>query len=96
MKPEAYQHQIYAISRLNANGRVVIPAAIREKMGLKLGEAVIMTLEDGVLRIEPHLRSIRRVQEEFKQFAKPGVLASDELIADRRKEAWQEMEKGRG
>ncbi len=85
-----------AISRLNANGRIVIPALIREKMGIKPGDAVFMMLEDGVLRIESHMSKIRRIQEEFKPFAKPGVLASDELIAERREEARREMEEWRG
>ena len=84
-----------AISRLNANGRIVIPVAIREKMGIKPGDAVFMTLEDGVLRMESHMSRIRRIQEEFKPFAKPGVLASDELIAERREEARREMEEWR-
>ena len=37
-----------------------------------------------------------RIQEEFKKFATPGTLASDELIADRREEARREMEESLG
>ena len=74
-------------SRVNDNGRIVIPANIRKSMGLKPGDVVVMSLEDGVLRIESQLARIRRIQEEFKKFATPGTLASDELIADRREEA---------
>jgi hypothetical protein len=51
-----------------------------------------MTLENGVLKIESHRARIRKIQSEFEQFAKPGVLASDQLIADRREEARLEME----
>jgi AbrB family looped-hinge helix DNA binding protein len=83
-------------SRLNDNGRIVIPATIRKSMGLKPGDVVVMSLEDGVLRIESHLARIRRIQEEFKKFATPGTLASDELIADRREEARREMEESLG
>ena len=39
--------------RINENGRVVIPAVIRKGMSLKLGDSVVMSLEDGVLHIEP-------------------------------------------
>ena len=42
-------------------------------MGLKPGDVVVMSLEDGVLRIESHLARIRRIQEEFKKFATPGT-----------------------
>ena len=83
-------------ARLNENGRIVIPAAIREQMGLKPGDCVLMRLENGVLKIESHLARIRKIQEEFKKYAKPGVLTSDELIADRREEARREMEEWLG
>lgn len=79
-------------TRINDNGRIVIPAGVRKSMGLKPGDVVVMTLENGILRIEPHEAKIRRIQEDFRRFAKPGILASDELIADRREEARQEME----
>ena len=78
--------------KINQNGRIVIPAAIRHEMGLKAGESLLMEVEDGVLRIETHRARIRRIQEEFAQYNRPGVLASDELIAERREEARREEE----
>lgn len=83
-------------TRLSDNGRIVIPAEIREAMGLKPGESLQLTLEAGVLQIESHAARVRRIQEEFKQYAKPGVLASDELIDQRGAEAQQEMEEWLG
>jgi AbrB family looped-hinge helix DNA binding protein len=83
-------------TRINEQGRIVIPAEIRRRMDLKPGETVLMDFEDGILRIESHRARIRRIQEEFKKYAKPGVLASDELIAKRREEARREMEESLG
>ncbi|MGB6719147.1 MAG: AbrB/MazE/SpoVT family DNA-binding domain-containing protein [Terracidiphilus sp.] len=83
-------------ARLNGNGRIVIPAGIRKQMGLKPGDTLFLTIENGVLKIESHRARIRKIQEEFKKFAKPGVLASDELIAGRREEARREMEEWLG
>ena len=84
-------------ARINENGRIVIPAEIRAKMDLKPGDFVLMKLdEDGVLRIESHMARIRRIQEELRPYGKPGVLMSDELIADRREEARREMEEWLG
>lgn len=84
-------------ARINENGRIVIPAEIRAKMDLKPGDFVLMKLdEDGVLRIESHMARIRRIQEELRPYSKPGVLMSDELIADRREEARREMEEWLG
>jgi AbrB family looped-hinge helix DNA binding protein len=83
-------------SKLNDNGRIVIPAKFRKDMGLKPGDAVVMSLEGGVLRIESQLAKIRRIQAEFRQFANTESLASDELIAERREEARREMEEWLG
>lgn len=61
-------------------------------MGAEPGESLYLEVEDGALRVETHAARIRRVQSEFAKFIKPGVLASDELIAERREEARREME----
>jgi AbrB family looped-hinge helix DNA binding protein len=79
-------------SKINQNGRIVIPAAIRREMGLKAGDSLLMELEDGVLRLETYRARIRRIQREIAQYCKPGPLASDELIAERREEARREEE----
>lgn len=83
-------------SRMNEQGRIVIPAEIRREMNIKPGETLLMAFADGVLTIESHRARIRRIQEEFKKYARPGVLASDELIAQRREEARREMEEALG
>ena len=83
-------------SRINDNGRVVIPAVIRRQMGLKAGDAVVMEVEDGVLRIESHRARIRRIQESLGRLIPSGRCLSDELIADRREEARREMEEALG
>jgi AbrB family looped-hinge helix DNA binding protein len=95
--PRNVKETIEANTRVNENGRIVIPAKIRAQMDLKPGDSVLMKLEeDGVLRIESHQARIRRIQEEFRKFAQPGTLASDELIADRREEARRETEEWLG
>lgn len=81
-----------AKAALSANGRIVIPAAIREEMGFAPGDTLMMDVEDGVLRIESYPARIRRIQREVAKYIRPGVLASDELIAERREEALREEE----
>ena len=83
---------IHAKAPLSPNGRIVIPAAIRQEMGFAAGDTLLMDVEDGVLRIESYPARIRRIQREFAKYAKPGILASDELIADRREDARREEE----
>jgi AbrB family looped-hinge helix DNA binding protein len=83
-------------AKINQNGRIVIPVSIRKEMNIDPGDDLLMEVEDGVLRIESYRARIRRIQEEFKQFAMPGIRASDELIAERRAEARREREEGIG
>jgi AbrB family looped-hinge helix DNA binding protein len=79
-------------AKINQNGRIVIPAAIREELGIAPGDTLLMDVEDGVLRIESYPARIRRIQREFAQYVRPGILASDELIAERREEFRREEE----
>jgi AbrB family looped-hinge helix DNA binding protein len=81
-----------AKAKINQNGRIVIPAAIREELGIAPGDTLLMDVEDGVLRIETYPARIRRIQREFAQYLPPGVSLADELIAERREEARQEQE----
>jgi AbrB family looped-hinge helix DNA binding protein len=83
-------------ARINENGRIVIPFRIRRAMGLEPGDTVVIALEDGVLRMEPHRAKVRKVQEELKRFAKPGARASDELAEGRLEESRIEMEEWLG
>ena len=83
-------------SRVNANGRIVIPFRIRRAMGLEPGDTVAMSLEGGVLRIEPHQAKVKRIQGEMKKFIRPGGPASEELAAERREESRIEMEEWLG
>jgi AbrB family looped-hinge helix DNA binding protein len=82
---------VQAKVRLGPNGRIVIPAAMREQLGLEPGVTLFLNVKDGVLHIESLPARIRRIQQDFAPFRKPGVLASDELIAERRAEAWREQ-----
>jgi len=82
--------------RLNENGRVVIHAAIRQRLGLSAGDTLLFSVEGDALRVESHRARIRRVQESLRRFIPSERCLSDELIADRREEARREMEEGLG
>jgi len=53
-------------SRINDNGRIVIPVEIRQSMGIKPGDTLFLTLEGDVLKVESHAGRIRRVQESLR------------------------------
>jgi AbrB family looped-hinge helix DNA binding protein len=76
--------------RVNANGRVVIPASYREALGIKAGDEVILRMEDDELRITTMKHRIERAQRLVRKYVKPGVSLVDELIAERREAAKRE------
>jgi AbrB family looped-hinge helix DNA binding protein len=76
--------------RIGAKGRLVIPAAMREKLGMKENEVIDLRVEDGELRIMTLRETIRRVQERAKRYIEPGVSLADELSAERREAAKHE------
>jgi AbrB family looped-hinge helix DNA binding protein len=78
--------------RLGPDGRVVIPASIREALGLKEGDVLFARLEGGEIKLLTPEAAMRRAQAIVRQFVPEGVSLVDELIADRRREAAREME----
>jgi AbrB family looped-hinge helix DNA binding protein len=75
---------------LGAQGRVVIPAALRRALGFHTGDALVARNEDGRLIIEKAEIIKQRLQARFKEAA--GRSLSSELIKDRRKEAKEESQ----
>jgi AbrB family looped-hinge helix DNA binding protein len=76
--------------KVNENGRVVIPSAIRKALGIDVGDELIARVEDDELRITTVKRQIERAQRLVRKYVKPGRSLVDELIAERRREARSE------
>lgn len=70
-------------------GRIVIPAHIREALDIRPGQDLIARVEDGRLVLERREQIIARLQDMFTE-ASRGVSQVDELIAERREEARRE------
>ena len=76
--------------RVNENGRVVIPADFRKRLGIRVGDEVVLQIQDDELRITTLKRNIERAQRLVRKHAKPGTSLVDELIAERREAARNE------
>jgi AbrB family looped-hinge helix DNA binding protein len=76
---------------MSPNGRIVIPAAIRDALNLKVGETLLLEAADGVLRIESFAQRLRQIQDEVIQMVGSERSLADELIAERREEARREQ-----
>lgn len=73
--------------KIGSAGRVKIPIAYMETLGLAEGSDVQVVLEDRELRVVPRDVVVSRVQELVAKYVPEGVSLVDELIAERRREA---------
>jgi AbrB family looped-hinge helix DNA binding protein len=79
-------------SKLDPQGRVVIPADIRNELGLEPGKWVGFLVEEGVVQLMTVSQGVRRAQAIAARYVKrkPGQSIVDEFIAERRAEATRE------
>lgn len=82
--------ELKARARLGEKGRIVIPAPMREALGMDAGGVLDLRVEDGELRISTMESRLRRAQEWVRQIVPPGVSLADELSAERREAAKHE------
>ncbi len=71
-------------------GRIVIPAAIREAMGLEAGDEVDMYIENHELHLSTRWNRMARAQERIRKLVEPDRSIVDEFLAERRAEALAE------
>jgi AbrB family looped-hinge helix DNA binding protein len=76
--------------QVGQKGRIVIPAEIREAMGIGVGDSLEMRLENYELRVSTKRERLRRAQEWARKVIPPGVSLADELSAERREAAKHE------
>lgn len=72
---------------IHEGGRLVIPAKYRKALELKPGDEVLLTLEDGEIRVISTRQAIARAQTLLRRYIPKGRNLSEELIKERREEA---------
>jgi AbrB family looped-hinge helix DNA binding protein len=77
-------------TRVNENGRVVIPASFRKALGIKTGDELVLRLENDELRKTTLRRRLEQARRLVRKHVKPGTSLVDELIAERREAAGDE------
>lgn len=92
LKQEAKEKALH----LGKQGRLVIPAHLREELGYKEGDTLIARVEDGRLVLETREQILKRLKDYVRAHVPPGVSLVDELLAERRAEAQKETEEIEG
>jgi AbrB family looped-hinge helix DNA binding protein len=87
-RPSSVREPVAAYeTTVDANGRIVLPAALRHQLGLGPGDDVVLRLEHDGVRVTSRAAAIREAQALVRQHARPGVSLVQELLAWRREEA---------
>ena len=81
----------YQTAEIGAGGRIVIPAAMRAALGMKVGDRITIQLDANEVRLYAYQEGLRRVRASFRKLVPEGASLVDELIADRRREAAEEL-----
>ena len=77
-------------TKLGTGGRIVIPSYYRKKLGIAVGDEVVMVLEGDSLRIMTPDQAVRRAQQLIRRHVPAGRHLSQELIEERRGESAHE------
>lgn len=78
--------------QVSQGGRIVIPADIRQKMGISIGDQVLLTWQEGSqeLRIATRKQRLQHARQLIQQHIKTQDSVVDELIRERRQAAADE------
>jgi AbrB family looped-hinge helix DNA binding protein len=73
--------------RVDAAGRVVIPAEVRQHLKIEPGQDLILCEDKNGIRLQTFEQAVKAAQDAFAPYRTPGVSVVDELIRDREAEA---------
>jgi AbrB family looped-hinge helix DNA binding protein len=77
-------------AKVEESGRVLIPASVRKRLGIRVGEQIIVRVDETGLSMGTRDQAIERIQRRLHQVVSAGRVLSQELIKERRAEARRE------
>jgi AbrB family looped-hinge helix DNA binding protein len=76
--------------RVDTAGRIVIPAELRQKLGIEPGQELFLREDEQGIHLQTFTQAVQAVQELFAPYRVPGQSVVDELIREREEEARRE------
>ena len=76
--------------KVEKSGRILIPAALRRKFGLKEGTEMILRVDEDGIQMGTREQALNRVRKRLRRYIPEGTCLSEELIQERRAEAERE------
>jgi AbrB family looped-hinge helix DNA binding protein len=73
--------------QIHKGGRLVVPVKLRRALNLKIGDELVVRLEDNSIRLIPAQQAVHLAQTTIRQYVPKGVSLVDELIKARQEEA---------
>jgi len=73
--------------QIGKSGRMVVPAKMRKALKIKVGDEIVMRLEDNSIRMIPLLQAVNLAQKAVRRYVPQDVSLVDDLILARRQEA---------
>jgi AbrB family looped-hinge helix DNA binding protein len=77
-------------TRINENGRIVIPSSFRRALGIQPGDTVVLRIENDELRVSTLRQRLAKAQQLVRAHVSASTSLVDELIAERREAAGRE------
>jgi AbrB family looped-hinge helix DNA binding protein len=79
-------------TRINENGRIVIPVEVRRDLQLETGDELLIAVQDGRLLLQPRRKALQQARATLRQQLKlkPRESLVDELLTERRQEIRRE------
>jgi AbrB family looped-hinge helix DNA binding protein len=87
--PESHESHFSRV-RVDSAGRVVIPADVRQHLGIAPGQELICSEDAQGIRLQTFEQSVKAVQAAFAPYRVAGVSVVDELLREREEEARRE------
>lgn len=77
-------------TKIDSSGRVLLPAELRQSLGVKEGDQLLLIKDANGLHLKSFEESLAEIQDHFLSLAPSTGRWSEEIVAERRREAAHE------